>query len=413
MKPFLSQAATRLKRKILALLQIGAAHVIVYWVFKLRAQLRVDRSGMRGMKPPFIVLGNHTSNFDPALVQHVISPYPCYFLTSNYYFRLPIVRQVLNIFGAIPKIQFYPDIRSARMMVEAISRGDAVGIFPEGRRSIDGKCCPIPDSVAKLIKKFKVPVVSVRTRGGYFIWPRWSSFWRSGSVETVAKPILTTEEICKMDVQEIYDIICQALTYNDYEWNRTARENYYHKNAAERLHLVLHQCPRCFAERTMRSKGIRLYCSACGNTAVIDESGFLQPLDGESVIFDDPVKWNAWQRNNMLALLRDDRFTIHVKVKDLRIADKYYGEYRSCGYGEIILNKDGMRFWGPIDGRMTELFFPCETMPSISTEFRDDFEICDNINAWWFFLEEEQQTVRMEAAISLLYEQKMSPLRSI
>jgi hypothetical protein len=35
-----------------------------------------------------------------------------------------------------------------------------------------------------------------------------------------------------------------------------------------------------------------------------------------------------------------------------------------------------------------------------------DFEVCDNKNAWWFFLEEEQQTVRIEMAISLIYELK-------
>lgn len=406
MKLILLQAAIRLKRKILGLLQISAAYVIVRWIFKNGAELKVDRSAIQGMRPPFIVLGNHTSNFDPALVQYILSSYPCYFLTSNFYFRLPFVGRVLNFFGAIPKIQFYPDMRSMRRTAEAIARGDVVGIFPEGRRSIDGSCCPIPESVAKLIKKSKVPVVAVKTSGGYFVWPRWSSFWRPGNVETVAKQILTAEQIGKMDVRQIYEVICQALTYNDYDWNHTIKAHYCHKNAAEQLHIILHQCPRCLAERTMRSKGNRLYCTSCGNTAVMDEFGFLQPLDDESVIFDDPVKWQAWQRRNMLALLNNDDFHIRAGVKDLRVADKYYDAYRSCGQGEIVLKKDGLHFCGEVDGQLTELFFPSEMMPAISTEFRNDFEICDNVNAWWVFLEEEQQTVRLETAISLIYEQR-------
>ncbi len=400
------QTSVRLQRKILGLLQIFTAKLIVYWVFKLKAKIKVDRRGLPGIKPPFIVLGNHTSNWDPAIVQYVVSPYPCYFLTSNCYFRLPIVGRLLTIFGAIPKIQFYPDMRSARRIREVLSQGGVVGIFPEGRRSIDGSCCPLPESVAKLIKKFKVPVVSVRTQGGYFVWPRWSSFWRPGNVETVATRLLAPDEINKMDVSEIYNAVCRSLTYNDYDWNRTTWSNRYHKNSAEHLHLILHQCPRCLAERTMRSKGTRLYCGTCGNTAVVDKYGFLQPLDSKSVVFDDPVKWNAWQRRNMLTLLTADHFAIRVKVKGLRVADKYYGEYRSCGQGEMLLNHEGLYFYGQVDEQRTELFFPGETLPSVSTEFREDFEVCDNINSWWFFLEEEQQTIRIETAISLIYEQK-------
>jgi hypothetical protein len=182
-------------------------------------------------------------------VQYVVAPYPCYFLTTNYYFRLPLVGTILNVFGAIPKIQFSPDMRSMR-------------------------------------------------------------------------------------------------------------------------------------------------------------GTLLHPVDDQCVVFDDPVKWNAWQRRNMIALLQDDDFQIHAKVKDLRIADKYYGPYRSCGCGEMFLRKDGMHFRGKVDGQTTELFFPMEMMPSVSTEYNYDFEVCDNKNAWWFFLEEEQQTVRIEMAISLIYELK-------
>lgn len=406
MKHPLIPALARLQRRILGLMQIGAASIIVYWIFKICGKIKIDRSAIRGIKPPFIVLGNHTSNFDPALVQYVLAPHPCYFLTSNFYFRLPVVGKILNIFRAIPKIQFYPDIRATRRVAEAISRGEVIGIFPEGRRSIDGKCCPIPDSMARLIKKFKVPVISVMTSGGYFIWPRWSPFWRSGSVETVAKQLFTKEDICNMDVREIYDVLCQALAYNDYDWNLIAWENYGHKRAAEHLHLVLHQCPRCLVERTIRSDGTRLYCRECGNAAVMDGYGFLRPADSESVIFPDPVTWHAWQRENMRGLLRDDHFTIEAKVKDLRVADKYYGKYRSCGYGKIVVNKDGMQFRGRVDGQMTELFFPGEMLPAISTEFKEDFEVCDQTNAWWFFLAEEQQTVRIETALSIMHEQR-------
>ncbi|MDR3566003.1 MAG: lysophospholipid acyltransferase family protein [Negativicutes bacterium] len=409
----ISKAAARLKCKLLGLLQVVAAHAIVYWVFRGRTYLKVDRSSMKDLKPPFIVLGNHTSYFDPALVQYAVAPYSCRFLTSNCYFRHPVIGRILSLFGAIPKIQFSPDVRSTRGALAAIARGEVVGIFPEGRRSIDGSCCPIPDSLARFIKKAKVPVVSVKTNGGYFVWPRWSSFRRAGRVETVARQLFTTADISVMDTRQIHNIICQTLDYNEYDWNRDAKVCYSHQKIAEQLHFILHQCPRCLGGQTMRSKGNRLYCSVCGNTAVLDGCGFLQPFDAECVVFDDPVKWTAWQREDMTALLRDDDFQLKATVKELRVADKYCGAYRNCGCGQISLRKEGLYFHGKIDGQMTDLFFPIEILPTISTEFGYDFEICDENHAWWIFIEEEQQIVRLESAISILYQQLSHKLSSV
>lgn len=398
--------AACIKRKILGLLQIAAAHIIVFWTFKGRTALTINRSGIRGLKPPFIVLGNHTSYFDPALVQFAVTRYPCYFLTTNFYFRHSLIGNILRFFGAIPKIQFFPDIRSTRGALTVLARGDIVGIFPEGRRSIDGSCCAIPASVARFIKKAKVPVISVKTNGGYFVWPRWSPFRRQGRIEIVAQQLLTVPEIESMDVEQLHNSICQAIAYNEYDWNRHAMVSYRHRHTAERLHLILHQCPRCLGEQKMRSKENSLYCIACGNKAILDEYGFLQPFDSKCSVFDDPVKWSAWQRENMLAQLRDSNFRLRATVKEIRVADKFAGSYRSCGYGYVCLYPDGLYFHGTVDNQPADLFFPIERTPSVSTEFGYDFEICDDKNAWWIFLDEEQQTVRLESAIALLHQLK-------
>jgi 1-acyl-sn-glycerol-3-phosphate acyltransferase len=403
MKPVIHKTAARFKHKILGMLQVAAAYLSVYLAFSGGRSLQVDRSALKEIKPPFIVLANHTSFIDPALIQFVVAKYPCYFLTTNFYFRHPLIGKLLHLFGAIPKIQFFPDIRSTRGALAAIARGDVVGIFPEGRRSIDGSCCDIPESIARFIKKVKVPVVAVKINGGYFAWPRWSASWRPGHMETTAKLLFTADDIGAMDAKQIYSAVCQALSYNDYDWNRSARERYSHQHIAEQLHLILHQCPRCLREQIMRSRQNRLYCSGCGNAAIIDEYGFLQPFDHTCVVFDDPVKWTAWQRKNILALVSDEQFLIQTAVCELRTADKYYGTFRRCGYGLLYLRHAGLYFHGQVDGQTTDLFFPIDRVPTISTEFKNDFEICDDTTAWWIFLAEEQQTVRLECAISLLY----------
>jgi len=54
-------------------------------------------------------------------------------------------------------------------------------------------------------------------------------------------------------------------------------------------------------------------------------------------------------------------------VKELRVADKFSGAYRSCG--QVSLRQEGLYFHGKIDGKKTDLFFPIEMLPTISTEF--------------------------------------------
>lgn len=112
--------------------QIWAARFIVFWIGRGRRHIHIDRTYCMGdIKPPYIVLANHTSNFDPALVQVAIGNDVCRFMTSNYYFRLPLIGYILRKWGAIPKIQFSPDLRALREALNVLAHGGVVGIFPE------------------------------------------------------------------------------------------------------------------------------------------------------------------------------------------------------------------------------------------------------------------------------------------
>jgi 1-acyl-sn-glycerol-3-phosphate acyltransferase len=403
----LTQKIKKLLSSVGGLLQIMAAYSMAYWVMGRQVVWQRDVSAIQGLKPPFVVLGNHTSNLDPALVQIVIAPWHCQFLTSNFYFRLPILGRLLTIFGCIPKIQFASDLRSTRRALAALAQGGVVGIFPEGRRSIDGSTGPITDSVARFIKMAKVPVVTVKTQGGYLVWPRWSAFWRSGKLETEAKVLFTVQQIRELSVGQIYADVCQALAYDEYEWNRQAKVECDHPKAGEKLHQILHQCPRCLAEQSMVGKGARLVCTNCENTAQVDRNGSLQPLDSRCVVFSDPVQWFAWQDGQLAASLDQGDYSFQAVVADIQVADKFYGAYRSCGSGQVELTQEGLRFAGIIDGQSQELFFPIALLPSVSTEFALDFEICDEENAWWIFLAEEQQTIRLERAIAGLHQRSL------
>jgi 1-acyl-sn-glycerol-3-phosphate acyltransferase len=373
--------------------------------------IHIDRSAMGGIKPPYIVLANHTSNFDPALVQVAIGNDACKFMTSNYYFRLPLGGYILRKWGAIAKIQFSPDLRALRGALDVLAHGGVIGIFPEGRRSVDGSLCDLSDSLVRFLQKAQVTVVVVKIHGGYFLWPRWAAKWRPARVEVAVRRLFTPAELQAGSVTEIYAQICQALAYNDYRWLYGAGAKLISPPSVDGLHKILHQCPRCLAPRVMQSKNDRLFCTACHNSAQLNESGVLAPLDEQCVVFADPVAWNAWQRRYQAERIREGRADFHATVSELRVADKFRGGYRCCGCGELTLQQAGLMFRGQIDGQAAELLFPLAHVSAVSTEFGFDFEICDASHAWWFFLQEPQQTIILDTLISL-YNQRITKVKT-
>ncbi len=366
--------------------------------------IQIERSTLGGIKPPYIVLANHTSNFDPALVQVAIGKDGCRFMTSNYYFRLPLVGYILRKWGAIAKIQFSPDLRAMREALKVLTHGGVVGIFAEGRRSIDGSLCELSASLVRFLRKANVPVVVVKIHGGYFLWPRWAEKWRPARVEVSARPLFTPAELQAASEAEIFDRIKQELAYDEYRWLEKSPEKMISPPSVDGLHKILHQCPRCLAQRVMHSKKDRLFCTACQNSAQLNASGVLAPLDDQCVVFTDPVAWNAWQRRQLAERIQRGRAEFRAAVSELRVADKFRGGYRRCGCGELTLQQAGLMFRGQIDGQVAELFFPLTHVPAVSTEFGLDFEICDASHAWWFFLQEPQQTIILDTLISLYHE---------
>lgn len=389
---------------------IGIIYFLLVFIlgvhFRVKYRFKVDKKGIKGLKPPFIVLGNHPSYIDPFIMAAALLPHKINFVTSNFYFRNPKLRSFLEAMGCIPKIQFRTDMRAIRLIKKVILNGGSVGIFPEGQRSIDGSSFNISNGISKLVKLYKLPVVLVKANGAYLSWPRWSPKSRRGHIECNVNILLNPEEISNMDVVQIHNTINNALSYNDYEWNRIKKVPFKGKKIAENLHYILHQCPKCNSRLSMKSRKNTLYCSTCGNTAVMDRYGFLHPENKDCVIFEDAAKWYSWQTENMLELIKKDDFSINAKVKELKMADAFEGEYKSAGFGEITLKKDGLHFEGIVNNEPRESFFPINNIWGISADLGSDFEICDGNQAWWFFFEDGQKVIEFNTAISLFYQMK-------
>ena len=81
---------------------------------------------------------------------------------------------LLRKVGCLCKRKFTNDIVLIRHLQRVISNGDIAVIYPEARYSLCGTTAVLPESLGKMCKLFKVPVVTLITKGHHINSPFWN-----------------------------------------------------------------------------------------------------------------------------------------------------------------------------------------------------------------------------------------------
>jgi 1-acyl-sn-glycerol-3-phosphate acyltransferase len=123
---------------------------------------------------PAVVAANHPSYLDPVLLSVAVRR-PIRFMAWDALFKVPVLGALLRAFGAFPV-----DVRRGRGR-EAYERakalvqsGEAVGIFPEGRRSQTGWMEPaLREGAARLAWETGAPLVPATIAGAFRAWPHF------------------------------------------------------------------------------------------------------------------------------------------------------------------------------------------------------------------------------------------------
>lgn len=252
---------------------------------------------MDNLKGPYIMLSNHMHFIDFELAAMATFPRR----VNNVVNIDGYIRRawLLELIGAICTRKFTNDLHLIKSIKKVLSRGDVVGLYPEARYSACGVTSYLPDSLAKLIKMCKVPVVVVIHRGNHLHTPFWN-FRKKRKVPlyTTATQVLTKEQVEQLSVSEIDKLIKESFVYDDYKYQKDNNILITEKYRAEGMHKILYQCPNCKKEHVMNSKGTELYCEECNKRWNLNEDGTLQALNGETE-FSRVPDWYNWQRNNV------------------------------------------------------------------------------------------------------------------
>ena len=258
---------------------------------------KVEKVNMEGLKPPYMVLSNHMYFIDFELTAMVTGSHRVNNVVNiDGYYRRP---WLMELIGSIGTRKFTSDIHLVKSIYKVLRRGDVLCMYPEARYSPCGISSYLPESLGLLVKRANVPVVTIVHKGNHLHTPFWNFRKpRKVPLHTTATKILTPEDIEKMSVEEINARLKEALTYDDYEYQKKNAILITEKYRAEGLHKILYQCPHCLAESKMSSSGTELFCTECGKRWNLEEDGTLRALDGETE-FERVPDWFLWEREQV------------------------------------------------------------------------------------------------------------------
>ena len=144
--------------------QYKAAHFLFYFFYRILG-LRIYGEENIPERGGVIIAPNHRSNYDPPLVGSSINSRRVYFLAKKGLFINKAISWILKSVLAIPVDTKNPGVKTMRIFVNLLRKGEAVIMFPEGSRSKTNEFLPGFPGVAYLSIRTKVPVVPVLITG--------------------------------------------------------------------------------------------------------------------------------------------------------------------------------------------------------------------------------------------------------
>ena len=350
---------------------------------------KIRKTGVEGLKPPYILLCNHNAFLDFKVATMATFPHRANYIVAidGFIGREGLLRRV----GCIRKRKFTSDVLLLRQIRRVLQNGDICMIYPEARYSLCGTTAVLPASLGTMCKFMRVPVVTLICHGHHINSPFWNLHQRGVKpTEAELTLLFTPEELKTASVEEINARLVAAFQYDDYAWQRERGIRVTYPGRAEGLEKVLYQCPHCGKEYRMASQGTRLFCNACGKGWQYSELGELKAEEGETEFSHIP-DWYEWERANVRREVEAgtyDSGKLPVTVRSLPNAKRFI----MLGEGTMTHDMNGFTVRGvDADGDRFEMVKPVPSLYSchIEYEYLGKFGDCVDLNTledtWYIY----------------------------
>ncbi len=200
---------------------IGLARFIIYYLLSWPATMVMSRprilgrENLRDARGPLLFVANHVTQVD---IGFILAALPFRFRhrlavamlgemlqemrhppAGTRFFRQMIEKLsyflVVALFNVFPLPQKTGFRESFLYAGESADRGYSVLVFPEGRRTQDGRLSPFQTGIGLLARNLRLPVVPIRIRGLYELKQKGKKLSRPGTVSvTIGPPVLFPPE---------------------------------------------------------------------------------------------------------------------------------------------------------------------------------------------------------------------------
>lgn len=325
-------------------------------VARLSSDLKVE--GREHLpKGPFVLIANHSCYLDPAYLMASIYR-PIRFVITAQAYRNKAVHYLLETAHMIPVRRYRVDGLATRRLLEWLARGQIVGVFPEGERSVLGQYQGATREAAHLLAKVKVPVVPAAIIGAYDAGPRWSDRLRRRTITVRFGRALEFSG----DAGDVVNRAMLGLLGDS--------KPILHLSGLprKRLSRVVWACPRCSSDKAWQPD--QLSCSHCGATFENTPDGLFRDEQGEV---------------NTLAELGHKLLESMAKVETLTDIATGFHEADTTGpikplqaipSNTLAISRRGLTFG--------ELEIPLHTLRSITTERADTLQVATSKSMWQF-----------------------------
>lgn len=188
---------------------------------KLLYRLRYEGADKVPMEGPLVLLGNHTSHFDPPLVGGSLRRQLSY-LARDTLFVGPL-GWLIRSYDAVPVDRDGSGIAGIKATLKRLKQGGAMLLFPEGTRSDDGEMKAFKPGFVSLVRRAQATIQPIGFDGPYGVWPKGAKRPRLFGKIAIhyGKPIpyaevagLSDEELVALAHERVAECVARARELN-------------------------------------------------------------------------------------------------------------------------------------------------------------------------------------------------------
>lgn len=362
---------------------------------KYKVKFNYDYNHKSLRKGPTILLASHASRLEFIYMLYGFKHNDMNIVCG---YQNIIKKGIYNLFiklGVISKYLYQPDIVCMKNVMKVLKNNGTVGIFPEGIQSTSGSTHPINPATVQFIKKSKANIVVATSKGAYLATPRYTKDRKKGYIGIDFSLVLTPDMLEKLSDEQIYKMLLEKISYNDFEYNKVARNTYIGKKPnAFGIDKILYKCPDCKTEYNLYTENDTIVCKHCGLKIKVNEYYDLVKVKCNNLP-SDIDKWYKWQRKCVQKEITNDSFELSLnasictlKLDKLRKTPK---NREVLSIGKVTLNNKGLKFIGKLNKENVNFNFDAKTIYSLTVSTKGYLEFYSGNNYYMLVPEDQNQ----------------------